>query len=530
MRTLQAFSPLPVLKVENMKKALFLIAVAAVAASFGATARSADEAPAVPVDMVILSDGDAQTGCVTDITPTGTLVLATEYSAKPVEIALTRVANINLNTKDPDLSRRIRKGWIFYAADGTRITGRLRSWADDFVTVHIDYGADVKIPRANLLRISLNGQDFFGQAEGDKPMVFLANSDQKVAGAIKEINGDKVVVAGASDQSFRISELQGIALPQTKATPIQSENAALGWYAFVDMPNADRMIGQIDGLSNGTLYLITRCCGVLEIKRNYIAKMTFSPANRQAFGNTLIADSQRNLIIEVDPQGKEVWSHKCQDPLDARMLPNGDLLITSGLTGTVSEIDKKGNIVWIKNGLQHPVSAVFLPNGDIAVAESGNFRIVIFDRQGNQVRTLLEGKVQPNWVDVTPQGTLLVTDSSSVLEVDMDGNIVWQLGGMQGISCARALPGGEVGVIESAANKLRIFKKPAVPLRIIDLSLGQRSFTALSNGNILVIQHNIGDTTAHPIIREINPEDGKTVHETTVESTGFLTINSIDRN
>jgi len=519
-------------RLENMKKAIFVIAFAIMLVSYGAPARTEGEAPATPADMVILSDGDAQTGYVTDITPDGIVTLATEFSAKPTELALSRISTMNFNMKDPDLAKRIRKGWIFYLADGARITGRLKSWADDFITVRIDYGAEIKIPRSGLLRISTGGNDFFGQSEGDKPVLYLVNSDQKVTGTLKEVNGDKIVLAGATEQEFHIFEVQGIALPPAKPLPILDENATLGWYAFVELPNADRLIGQIDKLSDGTLYLTTQYCGVMEITRNDIARISFNTSMRQAFGNTLITDSGRSVVIEVDPEGKEVWTHKCAGPTDARMLSNGDVLITSAQTGTVFEVDRRGNTVWIKNGLENPVAAVCLPNGNIAVAEAGKFRIIIFDRQGNQVKTLLEGKIQPNWIDATPQGTILATDEGgTALEVDMNSDVLWAMPQLARPTCARMLPSGEIAVLESATSKIRIFKKPNVLVRSIDAGYGgQRSFKVLANGNILIIQHMPGDNVSNPIIREIDPAEGKTVRETKIQSAGYVNISSIDRN
>jgi len=516
---------------ENMKKAIFVIAFAIVLLYYGAPARTEGEAPAVPADMVIMSDGNIQTGYVTDIAPEGAVTLATEFSARPTEIALSRVSGMNLNMKDRDLAKRIRKGWIFYLADGARITGRLRSWADDFVTVHIDYGAEIKIPRNGLLRVSTSGGEFFGQTNSDKPVVYLTG-DQKASGTLKEVSGEKIVVAGTPDQEFRPVEVHGIALPQPKPVAVQNETAAMGWYVFVEMPNADRIIGQIDKLSDGTLYVITQYCGVMEIKRNDIARLTFNNAMQIAFGNTLITDIGRSTIIEVDPEGKEVWTRKSAGLSDARLLPNGDVLVTSSQLGMVAEIDRRGNTVWIRNLLVNPVSAVCLPDGNIAVAETGKFRIVIFDRQGNQVKTLLEGKIQPNWIDVTPQGTLLVTDQSgTAMEVNMNGEVLWAMPDLRGITCARMLPTGEIAVLQPGLSKIVIFKKPNQLVKSINVGYGgERCFKVLANGNILIVQHNPGDTVSSPIIREIDPAESRTVRETKVQGNGYVNIGSVDRN
>jgi hypothetical protein len=272
----------------------------------------------------------------------------------------------------------------------------------------------------------------------------------------------------------------------------------------------------------------------VEIKRETIARINFSSTMRQSFGNSLIADRGRGLIIEIDPQGKEVWTYKCDStPSDARMLPDGNVLITSQQTGSVYEVDKQRNIVWAKKGLNVPLSAVRLPDGNTAIAELGNFRILICDRQGNQVKALLEGNIQPNWVDVTARGTILVTnEAGNAMEVDMDSKVLWVATGMYGAVCARMMPNGQVAVLTrggfASASSIRIFQKPSMLVKTIDLGYGQAAFKVLPNGNFLVVIHARGDTSSNPVLREINSDTGKTVRETKIQGTGYQSIDILD--
>jgi len=525
------------LRPEKMKRAFLIIALSLAAMSPGAFARGEGET-ATPVDVVVLGDGNAATGYVTDITGDGTVMLASEFSATPVEIALSRISGINMNTKNPDMAK-IRRGWIFYLADGTRVTGRIVEWGEESVTIHVDYAGDVKVSRAVLLRVSVSGDDFFAQPpEGDKAAVYPVAADgQPISGALKEVSPDTIVVAGETEREFRAADVQGIALPVSKEVlKLEKQKTTPGWYAFVDMPNSDRLIGQIDHLGENRLHLITKFCGVVEIRRETIARINFSSTMRQSFGNSLVADKGRGLVIEIDPQGKEVWTYKCDStPSDARMLPDGNVLITSQQTGSVYEVDKQRNIVWAKKGLNVPLSAVRLPNGNTAIAEFGNFRIVICDRQGNQVKALLEGNVQPNWVDVTAQGTILVAnDAGNAMEVDMDNKVLWVATGMYGAACARMMPNGQVAVLArggfaSASSSIRIFQKPSVLVKTIELGYGQPAFKVLPNGNLLVVIHARGDTSSNPILREIDPTTGKTVRETRIQSAGYQSIDTLDR-
>jgi hypothetical protein len=509
----------------------FCVTVASSAALAFAEGEAA--APA-PVDMIVMCDGDVATGYIRDITPDGTLMLATTFSAKPTEIALSRITNITLNTKDPDLARRIRRDWIFYLTDGSRITGRLDTWSDKFVTVRIDYGTAIKIPRAALERVSPNGNDFFGPPpEGDKPVLYLVANGQKITGNLKEVSTNKIVIEGRPDQEFRITDLQGISLPVPKAPPQKAPvRDHIGWYAILDMPNADRLSGQIDKLVNGKLYLITQYCGMIEIERNSVARIAFSSGLHLSFGNTLLVDLGRAMVIELDPQGKEVWTYRHEGVSEARLLPDGKVLVTAPMIGMVFEVNKNGTITWIRNGLANPVSAARLPDGSIVISETGKFRLVVFDRQGNQIRTL--GNVQATWVDATPEGTILLTDPSGVRELDLDGNEIWSTQRLNthliNPTCARMLPGGQIAVLEAGAGKIHIFQKPATLVRSIDVGTYQGVFKVLSNGNILLVLHNSGDNLQYPIMKEIDPVQGKTVREVRVQSTGFSRISSLDRN
>jgi hypothetical protein len=81
-------------------------------------------------------------------------------------------------------------------------------------------------------------------------------------------------------------------------------------------------------------------------------------ADRLSNGNTLIADSRHDRIIEVTPTGQMVWEYDDLDlPYDADRLSNGNTLISGSPSGGVVEVDFGGAIVW-----QYPPA----PTGTIA--------------------------------------------------------------------------------------------------------------------------------------------------------------------
>ncbi|WP_237607633.1 outer membrane protein assembly factor BamB family protein [Roseimaritima sediminicola] len=129
-------------------------------------------------------------------------------------------------------------------------------------------------------------------------------------------------------------------------------------------------------------------------------------------GTVMIAESGRRRIIEVDRQGRIVHTvplvvenpHPHTDTRLARKLASGHYLVCHEADGTVREYDAAGHIVW-------------------------QYRVPLFDREpapghgpdafGNKVFSALR---------LAGGNTLIGTGNGhSVLEVDPEGQIVWQI-------------------------------------------------------------------------------------------------------
>jgi hypothetical protein len=126
-------------------------------------------------------------------------------------------------------------------------------------------------------------------------------------------------------------------------------------------------------------------------------------AQRLPNGNTVVADNGRMCVIEVDRKGKEVWRynvpnrHRRPRPTmrQMRRLENGNTLICASTEDEVLEVNRKGKIVW-RYALPFPYLATRLENGNTLISSGAGYG--------------------------SPQGFYLV-------EVDRDGNTVWQYGG-----------------------------------------------------------------------------------------------------
>jgi Mala s 1-like protein len=111
---------------------------------------------------------------------------------------------------------------------------------------------------------------------------------------------------------------------------------------------------------------------------------TMRQVRRLENGNTLICASTEDKVLEVSPEKKVVWSHALPFPYLATRLPSGNTLISSGdgygspRGYFVVEVNKEGKEVWKYGGadapkdqqLQWPSGHVRLANGNTLIAEA----------------------------------------------------------------------------------------------------------------------------------------------------------------
>jgi hypothetical protein len=155
-------------------------------------------------------------------------------------------------------------------------------------------------------------------------------------------------------------------------------------------------------------------------------------AHRLANGNTLITDRDNNRVIEVTPQRAIVWSYaNLTGPHNGNRLPNGNTLICDSKDDRVVEIDSRGNIVWqYATSLSWPRSAERLANGNTLITDTGHNRIIEVDESGAIVWSAV-GLVLPFAAVRLENGNTLVSTGSGVqlgkvTELSPAGNAVWQ--------------------------------------------------------------------------------------------------------
>jgi len=149
---------------------------------------------------------------------------------------------------------------------------------------------------------------------------------------------------------------------------------------------------------------------------------------RLANGNTLIAYTHAGHVTEIDRKGKVVWKKaSLRSPISAQRLNNGNTLIAEHSGGRVIEVDRAGKVVWQKTGLKSPCDAVKLRSGNVLIGEYSGKRVLEVDRQGK----IIWQRACPAAVSGVcrlPDGTTALTNKTEgAILVGRDGKKIRQL-------------------------------------------------------------------------------------------------------
>ncbi|MFC4550240.1 MULTISPECIES: aryl-sulfate sulfotransferase [Halorussus] len=135
-------------------------------------------------------------------------------------------------------------------------------------------------------------------------------------------------------------------------------------------------VNDIDELANGNFQLsIRNFDAVIEVDRETkrIVNVTGAPGDHGVLhrqhnpymlrnGTLLVADSENDRVVELDPQTEEVvWQYGGRGllhwPRDADRLPNGNTLIVDTFNNRIVEINGRGEVVWEYEGVMMPYTA-----------------------------------------------------------------------------------------------------------------------------------------------------------------------------
>ena len=145
----------------------------------------------------------------------------------------------------------------------------------------------------------------------------------------------------------------------------------------------------------------------------------------------LIAEHNRNRIVEREIDGKELWSENINQPVSLGRLPNGITWAVGRNQIIEWERGDKSNKKHVFNFIRNEYDIVAgnrLKNGEYVLLTQ-NQQLLKVDRKGTIVKAHGVGGNGVNYystVDVLPNGKVLVTLMNSIAEFDLDsGKMGW---------------------------------------------------------------------------------------------------------
>ncbi len=144
----------------------------------------------------------------------------------------------------------------------------------------------------------------------------------------------------------------------------------------------------------------------------------------------LVAEHQGSRVTERNRDNKILWEKKIPQPLTAQRLPNGNTFIATRTL--LLEVDKDGKEVFTHPfpGGESVMRAHKLRNGDIAViTQLGVTRYARLDRTGKEISSFgVTVNTSGGRIDVLPNGNVLIPENSNnrVVEHDPQGKVVWE--------------------------------------------------------------------------------------------------------
>jgi hypothetical protein len=160
-------------------------------------------------------------------------------------------------------------------------------------------------------------------------------------------------------------------------------------------------------------------------------------------GNTLLAHGNRNLVVELDPEGKEVWKYTIAGAWSAEKMANGNVLIASNSQSKVVEVDRDGKVVW-EYGTPNPLNAKPLPNGNVLIAGFTQRKVLEVDREKKIVWSHEAGQYVSDCHRLENGNTLISCMNGPVRELTPEGKTVWEYSGAPQAYGCQPLENGNV--------------------------------------------------------------------------------------
>jgi hypothetical protein len=301
-------------------------------------------------------------------------------------------------------------------------------------------------------------------AEPDKPPAAEAGPEAaRLARLVAELGHDDWAVREKASAALRAAGEPALAALETAAKSPDPEVRA----------RATELVGQIRrdlafSRMGNTLIAETYADRVVEVDREgkevWVLDGLDKPVVAQRFGAglTLVAEREGGRVTVFDRDRKPLWRmERLGHVWHAQRLANGHVLMTCCgeelfSDGRVVEVDEDKKVVWEVKDLAAPRSCQRLADGRTLIVERKKDRVIEVDHEG-QVVWKAEGLHAPLFATRLAGGNTLVAEWSPAraVELDKDGKEVWSFAaGLSGTSTAQRLAGGETLVTDFGTGRV----------------------------------------------------------------------------
>jgi HEAT repeat protein len=214
---------------------------------------------------------------------------------------------------------------------------------------------------------------------------------------------------------------------------------------------------------------------------------------RPWYGFTLLCDSSRNRVFEIDRDGKERWAIQgVPFPVDAWVLGGKRVLIAEYNGRKISERDLTGNIVWSRGLPNLPVNVQRLPNGNTFIATQS--QILEVDRGGKEVYALnnIHGGITAAYRARDGRIICLAQNGSQCLALDTTGKTLHQFPSSRDgmwTSGIDLLANGHILITQPNRNKVSEYDRSGKLIVEVDAP-NATTATGLPNGHFLIASSN----------------------------------------
>jgi HEAT repeat protein len=207
------------------------------------------------------------------------------------------------------------------------------------------------------------------------------------------------------------------------------------------------------------------------------------------YGYTLLCDSSRNCVYEIDRDGKVRWSiDGVPFPVDAWVVGGNRVLIAEYSGRKISERDLKGKVIWSKPVNNLPVNVQRLPSGNTFIATLN--QLLEVDRSGKEVYAInnVAGGVTAAYRALDGRIICLAQQGGLCIIMDTTGKLLKQFpsnrnaGWTSGIDL---LANGHILITQPNRNKVAEYDRDGKLILEVD-ALNVTTATGMPNGHILV--------------------------------------------